>query len=219
MARIYLPNNNFLDQWRALSLDEMKAQPAFQAVLDYYRDKGHIVPVFGTTVTPGNQTVVTFKFTDINDAGNVIEVYASDAICSPYPTLGELRRHGISKTSPMSYDPFNWAPPEAPKLPPPVGPLVLPNYVVGDSYDGGLSYMNMGPIPYVGAETTDARGTFVAMGHATIGGSTFYWVPKAPIMQAPPAPPTPPAAPVNPFAGFTRDQLMAFLMQALAGAK
>jgi hypothetical protein len=28
-----------------------------------------------------------------------------------------------------------------------------------------------------------------------------------------------PTAPVNPFAGFTRDQLMAFLMQALAGAK
>jgi hypothetical protein len=216
MAQVYLPNNDFENQWRALSLDEMKAQPAFQAVLDYYKTKGQIVPTFGQYLEPNGRVVVTMVFTDPTDPSNTQWIEAADAICDPYPTLGRLRSVGISKTSPMSYDPFNWAPPEPPKLPPPVGPLVIPKFIVGESYDGGKSYMNMGPIPYVGAEASDPRGTFVAVGHSTIGGTTFYWVPKA--AQVPPTP-VQPTAPVNPFAGFTRDELMAFLMQALAAAK
>jgi hypothetical protein len=216
MSQVYLPNNDFLNQWRALSLDEMKAQPAFQAVLDYYKTKGQIEPTYGQYLEPNGRVVVTMVFTDPTNAGNSQWIEAADAVCDALPTLSRLRQVGISKTNPNSYDPFNWTPPVDPAVPALPTKLVKPVYVVGDSYDGGVSYMNMGPIPYVGAETSDPRGTFIAKGHETIGGVTFYWVPKVA-----PAPPTPvqPTAPVNPFAGFTRDQLMAFLMQALAGAK
>jgi hypothetical protein len=216
MSQVYLPNNDFENQWRALSLDEMKAQPAFQAVLDYYKTKGQIEPTFGQYLEPNGRTVVTMVFTDASDPSNSLWVEAADAICSPYPTLGELRRHGVSKTNPNSYDPFNWTPPVDPVVPALPAKLVKPVYVVGNTFDG-IHYQNMGPIPFTGAETTDSRGTFVAAGHTYPFGTTYDWTLKGSAVV--PVVPVQPTAPVNPFAGFTRDQLMAFLMQALAGAK
>jgi hypothetical protein len=83
MSQVYLPNNDFLNQWRALSLDEMKAQPAFQAVLDYYKTKGQIEPTFGQYLEPNGRVVVTMVFTDASDPSNSLWVEAADAICSP----------------------------------------------------------------------------------------------------------------------------------------
>jgi hypothetical protein len=188
MSQIYLPDTTFENNWRALSLDEMKAQPAFPAVLKYYQDKGGVAPTFGQYLEADGRTVVTFIFTDSSDPNNVVSLEAADAICSAQYALNDLRRRGISKTSVASNDPFNWTPPADPAVPPPPTKIVPPVYIVGESYDGGKSYMNMGPIPYVGAKTTDARGEFVAEGHATIGGVTFYWVlknPAAPVSVAP----------------------------------
>jgi hypothetical protein len=174
MAQVYLPNNNFLNQWRALSLAEMKAQPAFQAVLDYYKTKGQIVPTFGQYLEPNGRVVVTMVFTDASDPSTSQWIEAADAICDPYPTLSRLRQIGVSKTSPNSYDPFDWAPPADPVVP--VGPAKLQNtvYVVGNTFDG-MHYQNMGPIPFPGAETTDARGTFVAVSHTYPFGTTYDW--------------------------------------------
>jgi hypothetical protein len=202
---IYLPNNNFLNQWRALNLDEMKAQPAFQAVLDYFKDKGKVEPTFGVGQTPSGQPIVTFKFT--NDSGDVEEFWAADAICDAYPTLSDLRRSGISKTSIASYDPFSWAPPAEVKQPPPAGPPVKPKYVVGNTYDN-VHYENLGPIPYVGAETTDARGTFTAVARVTPFGTSFTWTLKdaAPVAPVAPVVPAAPAS-ANPLLLLSPDKL------------
>lgn len=209
MTQTYLPNNDFLDQWRALSLEEMKAQPAFQAAIDYYKTKGQLEPTFGQYLEANGRVVVTMVFTDPTDPSNSQWIEAADAICDAYPTLSRLRQVGISKTSPNSYDPFDWVPPAPPKQPLPAGPLVTPKYVVGESYDGGASYMNMGPIPFVGAKAIDPRGTFVAEGHSTIGGFTFYWVLKTPAVSVPVAPV--PVTPVLPTPANASPALMALL--------